>query len=131
VDNVLPATCSVLGIDPESVYYNFSFVSQPEIKRLNKQFRGINRITDVLSFPDGDTDPETNKKFLGDILICRSVAKRQAELYGQTPEREITFLKIHGLLHLFGFDHQTESDEKIMREKQRAVLAVLNELAIK
>jgi probable rRNA maturation factor len=127
VDNILAAACKVLGKNPESVGYTVSFVSQPEIKKLNKQFRGIDRVTDVLSFPDGDTDPETKKKFLGDILICRAVAKRQAELYGQTLTREVAFLQIHGLLHLFGFDHQTESEEQIMREKQRAIL---NELAI-
>jgi probable rRNA maturation factor len=127
MDNILTAVCSVLCVDPETVSYNFSFVPPAKIKYLNKQFRGQDTVTDVLSFPDGDIDPETNKKFLGDVLICRAAAKRQAELYGQTEEQEITFLKIHGLLHLFGFDHLTAEDEKIMREKQRAVL---NELAI-
>jgi probable rRNA maturation factor len=125
VDKVLTAVCKVLRIDPETVEYNLSFVSVQEIKRLNKSFRGVDRATDVLSFPDGDPNPETGKKFLGDILICRSIAKKQAELFGQTAEREITFLQVHGLLHLFGFDHENEADEKIMREKQRETLTEL------
>jgi probable rRNA maturation factor len=122
MDEILNAAAKVLGIDPDSVEYNFSFVSGSEIQRLNKKFRGVDKVTDVLSFPDGDINPETGKKFLGDILICRAVANRQAKLYGQPAEREIAFLTIHGLLHLFGFDHENETDEKIMREKQRAVL---------
>jgi probable rRNA maturation factor len=128
VDKVLNAVCSVLHTDPNSVEYNFVFVSGKEIKRLNAEFRGTDSVTDVLSFPDGDINPETGRKFLGDIAICKSAAKRQAKEFGQTAEREIIFLKIHGLLHLFGYDHKTEADETKMRELQRAVL---NELAIK
>ena len=128
MDEILNAVCRVLGVDANSVEYSFAFVSWQKIKLLNVQFRGTDKITDVLSFPDGDINPETGRKFLGDIVICRRVAERQAELFGQSVEREIVFLKIHGLLHLFGFDHETEADEIVMREKQRAVL---NELAIK
>jgi probable rRNA maturation factor len=125
-DKILTSVCKVLNIAPETVYYNFSFVPQDKIQQLNKSFRGVDKATDILSFPDGDIDPETNKKFLGDIIICKEIAKKQAKEFGQSLEQEITFLKIHGLLHLFGFDHENEEDEKTMREKQREVLQELN-----
>lgn len=127
MDGILNAVCAVLNVNPDTVEYNFTFVTCKEIKRLNAKFRGVDAITDVLSFPDGDINPETGKKFLGDIAICKSAAEKQAKEFGQPAEREIVFLKIHGLLHLFGYDHERKEDEIKMRELQRAVL---NELAI-
>jgi probable rRNA maturation factor len=124
-DKILIAACKVLNIDLDSVYANFSFVSKRIIKELNNKFRGVSKVTDVLSFPNGDIDPETERKFLGDVLICRAAAKEQAEELGQSEEEEITFLKIHGLLHLLGCDHENEEDEKNMIAKQKEILLVL------
>ena len=125
--NALTAVCKVLNVDPDAVEANLAFVSEKKIKELNQKFRGVDKVTDVLSFPNGDINPETGRRFLGDVLICRAVAKKQAELYGQSVEREINFLQIHGLLHLFGFDHETEEDDAKMRELQRKALCLQKE----
>ncbi len=116
------------------------FADKEEIKRLNSEFRKIDRETDVLSFPtlDGirgkalkaadfpyDTD-EDGKLFLGSIVICTEVAKDQAEEYGHSYERELFYLAAHGVCHLLGYDHMTEEDKQEMREKEERVLKKLN-----
>jgi probable rRNA maturation factor len=110
-----------------------SFVDDDEIHRLNREFRQVDRPTDVLSFPmresageepeivfDGD-DPLAG--VLGDIVISLQRAKAQSEEYGHSLEREIGFLFVHGLLHLLGYDHDHEAAEQEMFAKQEAVLA--------
>ncbi len=123
---VLTAVCQVLGVDPNTVEVNYAFVSPREIHRLNLQFRQVDRPTDVLSFPDGDVNPETNRRFMGDVLICRSVARRQAKELGHSLAREITFLQVHGTLHLFGYDHIESADEVKMLGLQREIMALLS-----
>lgn len=123
---VLEAVCQVLKVDPKTVEVNYAFVSPREIHRLNLQFRQIDRPTDVLSFPDGDINPETNRRFMGDVLICRAVAKRQAKELGHSLAREITFLQVHGTLHLFGYDHIEPEDEVKMLGLQREIMALLS-----
>ena len=96
-----------------------------EIHKINKEYRGIDRPTDVITFALEDDDicklPE-GKRVLGDVYISIDTAKRQAESYGHGLEREICFLAVHGFYHLLGYDHQTESDAKIMFAKQEEVL---------
>lgn len=123
---VLTAVCQILGVDPNTVEVNYAFVSPREIHRLNLQFRQVDRPTDVLSFPDGDINPETNRRFMGDVLICRSVARRQAKELGHSLAREITFLQVHGTLHLFGYDHIEPEDEVKMLGLQREIMALLS-----
>ena len=108
---------------------SLSFVTDGEIRDINKSFRGIDKATDVLSFPqiDYDTDEEvmTNEKgeiVLGDIIISLDTAQKQAEEYGHSLKREICFLTVHSMLHLLGYDHMTEEEEKEMFAKQKAVL---------
>lgn len=96
------------------------FTDEAEIRRLNREFRQIDRVTDVLSFPNA---PEEGDPFIGDIAICVPRALEQAGEIGQTPEREIAFLALHGALHLLGYDHETEADEREMLSMQRHVLA--------
>ncbi len=89
---------------------NVTFVNDEEIKKMNTEFRNIENSTDVLSFPLGvdgvyDTNPETGNKMLGDIVISAEHAVAQANLYGHTLEREISFLTVHSMLHLLGYDH--------------------------
>ena len=122
---VLEAVCQVLKVHPKTVEVNYAFVSPREIHRLNLQFRQVDRPTDVLSFPDGDINPETNRRFMGDVLICRAVAKRQAKELGHSLAREITFLQVHGTLHLFGYDHIEPEDEVKMLGLQREIMALL------
>ncbi|PKK94157.1 MAG: rRNA maturation RNase YbeY [Tenericutes bacterium HGW-Tenericutes-6] len=94
------------------------FVSQDDIKHMNRTYRDIDKPTDVLSFPNEDDDI----KSLGDIFISIEQAKKQAIDYGHSFEREIGFLAVHGYLHLKGYDHHTEEEEKIMTTMQEAIL---------
>lgn len=123
---VLNAVCQVLEVDPESVEVNYAFVTPKQIHNLNREFRKVDRVTDVLSFPDGDVNPETNRRFMGDVLICRKVARKQAKELGHSLEREITFLQVHGTLHLFGYDHIEPDDEVKMLGLQRKIMALLS-----
>ena len=108
-----------------------SFVSNDDIKSLNKMYRDKDRVTDVLSFPlsdDGryDINNETGMCLLGDVVISLQTAMSQAEMYGHSLEREIGFLTVHSMLHLLGYDHETSPlDETIMMEKQEAILETL------
>lgn len=103
--------------------FNLIFVNKDEIQRINKEYRKIDRVTDVISFANCD-DPEydSKQKELGDIFICVERAKEQAKEYGHSTDREFAFLAVHGYLHLCGYDHQTEEDEKIMFQKQDDIL---------
>ncbi len=94
------------------------FVSQEEIKELNKNYRHIDKSTDVLSFPNDD---ETDTS-IGDIFISIEQARLQAKDYGHSFEREIGFLAVHGYLHLLGFDHHTKPEEEFMTEAQEKIL---------
>lgn len=110
-----------------------------EIQELNRDYREIDRVTDVLSFPmwdyDGqapaevlalaETDPDTHEVCLGDIVICLPRAKEQAEEYGHSLKRELAFLTAHSMLHLLGYDHMVPEEESVMFAKQEAVLALL------
>ncbi|MBR3920507.1 MAG: rRNA maturation RNase YbeY [Oscillospiraceae bacterium] len=108
-----------------------SFVSNDDIKSLNKMYRDKDKVTDVLSFPlsdDGkyDINNETGMCLLGDVVISLQTAMSQAEMYGHSLEREIGFLTVHSMLHLLGYDHETSPlDEAIMMEKQEAILETL------
>ncbi len=95
-------------------------VNKEEIQKLNMQYRGLDRETDVLSFESGE------KIYLGEIFICIDKVKSQAEEYGHSLEREFAFLLVHGLLHLQGYDHQNPEDEEKMKKKQEEILNSLN-----
>ena len=92
------------------------FVNSEEIHSMNKQFRDIDRPTDVLSFEEYEDD------YLGEIFICEEKVYEQAISYNHSNERELAFLLTHGLLHLLGYDHIEKEDEKIMFEKQDELL---------
>lgn len=115
-----------------------SFCTPKEIQELNNQTRNKNAVTDVLSFPAAgvsegeivkrknypfDIDPETNGVFLGSIMICTQRAKEQAQEFGHSLSRELYYLAVHGMLHLFGFDHETQADKQSMRQTEEAILA--------
>lgn len=107
-------------------FANVKFVSQDEIKNLNSKFRGVNKVTDVLSFPNFENPlveaKEETGAFLGDVAICKSVAKRQAKQYGHSLKRELAFLALHGFLHIMGYDHIEEQDEKVMMGLAKQIL---------
>ena len=113
-------------------------VSAQEIRRLNADTRGVDKVTDVLSYPTLDgirgkvlskeefpTDIDGDSLFIGSIVVCLDKIREQAIEIGHSEERERTYLIIHGLLHLFGYDHMIDEDKKQMREKEKAVLLEL------
>lgn len=107
------------------------FVDDEIIHELNREYRHVDRSTDVLSFPLGengvyDINHDTGAKILGDIVISMQRAVMQADLYGHSLQREIAFLTVHSMLHLLGYDHEAEGLERVrMREKEEAVLTQL------
>lgn len=102
--------------------FNLIFVDEETIQELNKNYRNIDKITDVISFANIDDTNNTDVKSLGEIFICINKAKEQAKEYGHSLAREMAFLSIHGYLHLCGFDHQTKEEEKIMFGIQDEIL---------
>jgi probable rRNA maturation factor len=95
------------------------------IQRLNREYLGIDAPTDVLSFPAGDTDPESGAQYLGDIIISLPRAQSQAASAGHSPADELQLLAVHGVLHLAGYDHAEPEDKAVMWALQAQVLAAL------
>lgn len=115
----------------EPAEISVTFVDDERIHELNKNFRNVDRSTDVLSFPLGedgvyDKNPENGACLLGDIVISVETAVRQADTYGHSLQREIGFLTVHSMLHLLGYDHVKGGIEEVrMREKEEHVLTEL------
>lgn len=113
IEGLKKASCSIIIVDNSYIH------------KLNKEYRGIDRVTDVISFaleddksmiiPDGI-------RLLGDIYISIDKAKEQAKEYGHSLERELCFLAVHGLYHLLGYDHETKEEAEVMFKKQEEVL---------
>ncbi|MBG0787034.1 MAG: rRNA maturation RNase YbeY [Anaerolineaceae bacterium] len=103
-------------------------IDDDEMQHLNQTFRGEDKTTDVLSFNQDMRDPETGQYYLGDILISVPKAAAQAVEHGHSLEDEITFLSIHGTLHLLGYDHYTEEEKAIMWPLQDKIFAVIKGL---
>lgn len=105
---------------------NVIFVDKDTIQQINRDYRGIDRVTDVISFAMHDNEYceeiEESENELGDIFICIDRALEQASDYGHSIEREVGFLAVHGYLHLCGYDHMNEEDEKVMFKKQDEIL---------
>ncbi len=93
-----------------------------QLHELNRDYLGIDAPTDVLSFPASETDPETARRYLGDILISVPRAEEQAHAAGQTPEAEVQLLVVHGTLHLLGYDHAGDDDKTRMWKAQTEIL---------
>ena len=109
----------------DNVVFNLIIVDNKYIHELNKMYRNIDRETDVITFALEDEDTiiiPGDERILGDIYISIDKAKSQAEEYGHSVLRELSFLAVHGFYHLLGYDHQTEEEEKIMFGKQEEVL---------
>ncbi len=130
--------CVMTQIVQESLRYegftekceiSISIVDDAEIHQINKQFRNMDRPTDVLSFPQltfsEDEQPQCNENgeiVLGDIIISQERAKQQAREYGHSFKREIAFLTAHSMLHLLGYDHMDQEEEREMFQKQKEIL---------
>ncbi len=114
----------------DNLEFNIIIVDNTYIHELNKNYRGIDRPTDVISFAleDNKDFVDVGHRVLGDIYISIDKAKEQAIEYGHDLRREICFLAVHGFLHLLGYDHMKEEDEKVMFSLQEEIL---NEAGIK
>lgn len=135
IKRVLERALKHLNQPSELLEMSLSIVSPEQIQELNKSFREVDKVTDVLSFPTcdnptrgaitvvcEDVNPETDLVNIGDIVICMERAKEQAKEYGHSLKRELAFLSLHGLLHLLGYDHVEEEDEKQMVALQKEIL---------
>ena len=137
IGQVAETALSVMGASDASL--DLTFVGRARIRALNASLRGVDRVTDVLSFPTlervslplakgdypFDVDPESGKVHLGSIVICRAKAVEQAAEYGHSVDRELAYLTVHGVLHLLSFDHIEESDKVKMRAAEEKILGVL------
>ncbi|MBQ6496185.1 MAG: rRNA maturation RNase YbeY [Firmicutes bacterium] len=124
----------LLILDPDRIEISLSFVSLEEIHRLNRDYRGVDSPTDVLSFPMVDDFAGLQEMYedlgklpdellLGDVVICTDKALQQAEEYGHSKERELVYLFTHSVLHLLGYDHMEEEDKRRMRAREEEVMA--------
>lgn len=143
VKTLTETTLEMENVPFRDVSLNVTFTDDETIKEINKEFRDMDKSTDVLSFPaidfempgdfsniEGDEpdyfDPDTGELILGDIMISLEHAHAQAAEYGHSYRREIAFLITHSLLHLIGYDHMEEDERAIMEGKQEAILDKLN-----
>ena len=134
---ITKAVYKVLG-QKDRLRAELVFSDGDNMRNLNNTTRGVDSVTDVLSYPtlDGVCGEVLYRKnfplevdggylFIGSIVLCDDVIRAQAIEYGHSEERERIYLIIHGLMHLFGYDHMTDEDKAVMREKEKAVLALL------
>ena len=111
-----------------NMYISITLTNPENIKKINKEYRNIDKETDVLSFPmlSDDFDIELEEESLGDIVISLERAFEQSKEYNHSFEREVCFLVCHSTFHLLGYDHDTEENTKQMREKEEYILNKLN-----
>ena len=136
VKKVLDKCFEEEGLLDSKLIMTITFTTPEEIRKINKKYRKIDKVTDVLSFPMFEKD-ELDEKIkngdfpyedvLGDVIISIEKVREQAEEYGHSFERELSYMLVHGFYHLMGYDHIEEEDKKIMRPKEEKIL---NELKI-
>ena len=122
------AGVSLSDIEPE---LGVTIVDKDEILELNREYREKDKVTDVLSFPQfaghdellEDLLDEETETLIGDVVICYDVAAQQAEEYGTGFTREMLYLFVHSVMHLFGYDHMEEDEKKLMRRREEEVLS--------
>ena len=141
-ENACQEVCSTLSLTGDNLMVEVDLVDEETIRQLNCNFRGVDKATDVLSFALLEVDPsvrhfakgdflfeyskECEAILLGNVVICKSIATSQAEEYGNTLEKELNFLFVHGLLHLLGYDHIEENDRQLMRQKENDIASNLS-----
>ena len=114
--------CLLLEGKPLNYEVSLSFVNNKEIKELNKEYRNIDRETDVLSFPMEEENFLVPIPLLGDIIISAEKALEQSIEYEHSLLREISYLAVHSMFHLLGYDHMVEDEKKLMRYKEKEVM---------
>lgn len=117
------------GLDPALCEISVSFVDDGTIREINRENRGVDSATDVLSFPQFDDLAEIDQArpyLLGDVVLCTAQAARQAEEYGHSIDRELVYLFVHSMCHLVGYDHMEEDEKAQMRAAEEAVMQALS-----
>lgn len=113
-------------LESERCEISVTFVDMDEIHQLNREYREVDRPTDVLSFPQfydlEEEIPEVGEICLGDVVICKEKAEEQAEEFGHSFEREIIYLFVHSVLHLLGYDHMEEDEKACMRAREEQIM---------
>ena len=127
LNKVLKRTLKIEKV--KNALFTVILVDEDKIQQLNREYRKIDRVTDVISFAFEDNDKRryNNIRILGEIYICIPRMKQQAEEYGHGEVRELAFLGVHGLLHLLGYDHMQKEDEEKMFGKQEMILNGFNQ----
>lgn len=122
IENILKLGLKHMNI--KDSYISVVIVDKDRIHEINKTYRNVDKVTDVISFAFEDNAGITpdGLRILGEIYLCMDKAKEQAVEYGHSNKREICYLVIHGLLHLLGYDHEKEEDKKKMRRKEEEIL---------
>ena len=121
-------TRAVRAVDPGAdVEVSVRIVDEPEMRNLNRDYRGKDKPTNVLAFPAGDPGcmPPGETPLLGDIVVCAGVVAREAEEQGKRPEHHWSHMLVHGTLHLLGHDHADDDEAQAMEALERRVLAAL------
>ena len=135
IDRVVEKCFEIENLDENKVYVAITLTTPEEIREINKEFRKIDKETDVLSFPifekkdidmlrkNGEiVDEDMPQDVLGDIIISMKKVEEQAKEYGHSVERELAYMVVHGFYHLMGYDHIKEEDKKKMRPKEEKIL---------
>ena len=124
IEKSIAAVLKVENLD-ENVEVSVSFVGDEEIRDLNRDYRGVDKSTDVLSFPMDDEFIIVSR-ILGDVIINTRRVMEQAEELGHSNERELSYLTVHSILHLLGYDHMEDEDKKEMREREKLAMKELS-----
>lgn len=117
------------NVTNDDIEISITFVDDEEIRSINSQFRDVDNVTDVLSFPQfefADEIPDAGMVALGDVVICEEQAHRQAEEFGHSFERELIYLFVHSMFHLLGYDHIKEDEKAQMRQAEEDVMKQLD-----
>lgn len=129
LEKVIREVLKLEEIDESKCEISLSLVDSKTIHRLNQEYRGVDRPTDVLSFPIEDFFNEDKKEILkkdhlmlGDVIICLDIARKQAKDLGHSFKREIIYLTCHSILHLLGYDHMEDDDKRLMRSREKEVM---------
>lgn len=128
VRSSLAAKRSRAGKGYQETQMSILFCEDAYIKRLNREYRGVDTATDVLAFSMQEGRfSKVHPEILGDVLISLETASRQAKSYGHSLDKEIALLVAHGILHLLGYDHLKKKDKELMRKKEKEILAVVGD----
>ena len=131
IEKVIGQAFVIEGIEKINLYINVVLTNPENIRKANKEYRNIDKETDVLSFPmfeksEIESISNENEDILGDIVISIEKVEEQAIEYNHSFERELAYMIVHGFYHIMGYDHIEENDKKIMRQKEEIVLKKLN-----